>query len=129
MKLTKKIGIAALLIGLSSTPLFARDYASMSIDELANIRGTLYNATIEERNEFRTEWQKRIQSMTVEERQQYMGRPSNASFAKGQGRQGKRGFGRMNQMGNGNSKGFGRGNKGGGQGFNNNSTSQNQSNK
>ena len=50
MKLTKKLGIAALLIGLSSTPLFASDYSSMSIDELANIRGTLYNATIEERN-------------------------------------------------------------------------------
>ena len=49
MKLTKKLGIAALLIGLSSTPLLGSDY-SMSIDELANIRGTLYNATIEERN-------------------------------------------------------------------------------
>jgi len=126
MKLTKKLGIAALLIGLSSTPLFASDYSSMSIDELANIRGTLYNATIEERNEFRSEWQKQIQSMTFEERQQYMGRPSNASFAKGQG---KMEYGRMNKMGNGNSKGYGQGNKGQGRCFNNFNTSQNQSNR
>jgi hypothetical protein len=129
MKLTKKLGIAALLIGLTSTPLFASDYSSMSIDELANIRGTLFNATIVERNEFRNEWQKRIQSMTFEERQQYMGRPSNASFAKGQGRQGKMGYGQMNQMGNGNSKGYGRGNKGQGRGYNNSNTARNQSNR
>ena len=127
MKLTKKIGIAALIIGLTSAPLLASDYSSMSIDELANIRGTLYNATIEERNEFRSEWQKQIQSMTFEERQQYMGRSSKASFANGQGRKEKMGYGRMNQMGNGTSKGYGRGNKGQGRGFNNSNTSQNQS--
>ncbi|MBT4287436.1 MAG: hypothetical protein HN921_08790 [Bacteroidetes bacterium] len=62
--------------------------------------------------------------MTFEERQRYKG----ASFAKGPGRQGKMGYGRMNQKGSGNSKGYGRGNKGQGRGFNSPNTSQSKSN-
>ena len=62
--------------------------------------------------------------MTFEERQRYKG----ASFAKGPGRQGKMGYGRMNQKGSGNSKGYGRGNKGQGRGFNSPNTSRSKRN-
>ncbi len=96
MKLQKKIGLAALLIGLSSSPLLAADYSTMSTSELASIRGTLYNATVEDRNEFRNEWQSRLVSMSLEERQEYMRGPGKKSFRRGNGqmnRNGKRGSG------------------------------------
>jgi hypothetical protein len=40
---------------------FAADYSAMTTEELANLRGKMQNATVEERNAFKNEWQKRIQ--------------------------------------------------------------------
>ena len=57
---------------------FAVDYSTMSTEELARLKGTMQNATVEERNAFRQEWQKRIQNMTQEERQKYLGNPQGA---------------------------------------------------
>lgn len=48
------------------------DYSKYSTEELAAMRGTLRNASVEERNAFRTEWQKRMQQMSSDQRQQYV---------------------------------------------------------
>ena len=79
-----KIGTIFLVAGLWSFSAMAADYTSMSNAELAELRGTMRDATTEEVNAFRTEWQSRLQNMTVEERRSYSGRPENAP-ADGQG--------------------------------------------
>ncbi len=60
----KKINIivpllaAGLMIG---TAAIAADYSSYTTEELSAMRGTLRNASAEERNAFRQEWQSRMQ--------------------------------------------------------------------
>ena len=54
---------------------FATDFSSMSTEDLAKMRGTLCTKTPEERDAFRAEWQKRMASMTPEERSKYMRGP------------------------------------------------------
>ncbi len=67
----------------------ATDYSQYSTEELSKIRGTLQNASPEEREAFRSEWQKRMQEMSPEERARYVGPPENAPRNKnGQGRRG-----------------------------------------
>jgi hypothetical protein len=53
---------------------FAVDYSTMTIEELAKLRGKMQNVTVEERNAFQNEWQKRIQTMAQEDRQKYIGK-------------------------------------------------------
>lgn len=72
----------ALSLTLLSTPVLAADepatgtdYSSYSTDELAAMRGTLQDLTLEERALFRSEWQSRFQAMDPAERQEYMGPP------------------------------------------------------
>jgi len=65
----------------------------MSNEELSNTRGSMQEASEQERNAFRSEWQQRTQSMTSEEQQQYTGRPANAA-AEGSGTQQGMGQGR-----------------------------------
>ncbi len=76
----KKVVIVILalsgLVFLSSA--FARDFSKYTTEELASMRGTLGDASSEEREAFRAEWQRRLENMTPEERQQYTGRPENA---------------------------------------------------
>ncbi len=93
---------SALMIGTSA---LAVDYSQYSTEELAKMRGTMRNATEEEREAFRAEWQKRLREMSPEERKQYMGRPENAT-RDGQGFQYGRGKGRGGQ---GMGQGMGRG--------------------
>jgi len=81
---------SALMIGSSA---LAVDYSQYSTEELYKMRGTMRNATEEEREAFRTEWQKRMREMSPEERMQYRGRPDNAT-RDGQGYQYGRGQGR-----------------------------------
>ena len=79
---------------IAATPVWAAtDYSTMSNEELSNTRGSMREASEEERNAFRSEWQQRTQSMTSEERQQYTGRPANAA-ADGSGTQQGMGQGR-----------------------------------
>lgn len=61
----KKVIFASALLGMS---LFATDFASMSTEELVNLRGTV---NVEERAAFREEMMKRVQTMTAEEKQKY----------------------------------------------------------
>jgi hypothetical protein len=83
----KRILIATLVlaVAISASVVFAFDYSKYTTDELNKMRGTMQNVTQEERDTFRAEWQKRIQNMTPEERQEYMGRPENAPQRGGYG--------------------------------------------
>ena len=65
---------------------FAADYSQCTTEELANMRGTMQDASEEERDTFRAEWQKRLQEMTREERHKYVGKPDNAQCQSGAGR-------------------------------------------
>ncbi len=67
-----------LLMATLATSLWAVDYASMSTEQLANMRGSV---PIEDRGAFQQEMQKRMQEMTPQERQKMM-----------QGHQGNRGM-------------------------------------
>lgn len=74
-----RIGCLVCCLAMLSMPAFAAtDYSTMTTEELAARRGTMQNATEEERNAFRNEWRERIRNMNPEERQQYMGPPENA---------------------------------------------------
>lgn len=97
---------------------FAEDYSQYTTEELAGMRGTLQDASEEERDDFRAEWQKRVQDMTPEERQKYVGRPDNAQCQpsadsiQGSGNaQGRGGYGKG--AGRGFGRGFGKGRGGG----------------
>ena len=59
----------AILLALLATAAWSADYSSMSTDELFKLRGTLSQS---ERPAFKAEMQKRMQSMTPEQRQQMM---------------------------------------------------------
>jgi hypothetical protein len=48
--------------------LMAADYSTYTTEQLSEMRGTMQNATAEERNAFRNEWQSRMQAATPEER-------------------------------------------------------------
>ena len=101
MKVTLIIGMI-LSLSLLTGSLWAADYSSKTTEELNAMRGTMRNAPVEERNAFVAEWQKRLQVMTQEEQEKYMGRPTNAP-ADGKGY-------RNNAPGN-RANGYGRGRK------------------
>lgn len=106
--------ILVLALAILSGNVFAEDYSKYTTEELANMRGTLQNASQEERDAFRAEWQKRLQDMTPEDRQEYTGRPENAQCQPGAGRmqgsgnaQDRGGYGKGMRRGSG--RGFGKG--------------------
>ncbi len=104
----KKIIIAtmAAAVMLTAGNIMAADYSQYSTEELSNMRGTMQTVSAEERETFRTEWQKRILNMTQEERQTYMGKPGKA----GQGQMMKqRGMNQNSGYGAGGGKGMGGG--------------------
>jgi hypothetical protein len=80
----KKILVSTLAAAvlLTAGSIMAADFSNLTTEELNKKRGTMWNATAEEREAFRYEWQERIQNMTQEERQKYMGRPENAGQGK-----------------------------------------------
>lgn len=109
--------ILVLGLGILAGNAFAEDYSQYATEELASMRGTLQDASQEERDAFRAEWQKRVQDMTPEERQKYTGRPDNAQCQpsadrmQGSGNaQGRGGYGKG--AGRGFGKGFGKGRRG-----------------
>jgi Ca2+-binding EF-hand superfamily protein len=63
----KKIMIIS---ALACMALWATDFSQMSTEELMNMRGTV---SLDERPAFQQEMQKRMQTLTPEERQKYMG--------------------------------------------------------
>lgn len=78
----KKSFLLILTLALLAIPVLAAaedtDYSSYSTEELAAMRGTLRDATVEERTLFQTEWQSRVLEMDEATRMEYVGRPDNA---------------------------------------------------
>ena len=108
-KQMNKVSLALLGALMLVTPVLAADYSSMTTEELAALRGTQRNATVQEQEAFKQEWQGRVQQMSPEERQQFAGKPANAA-QDGSGakyRQGTR---------SGSGSGGGKGGNGGGRG-------------
>ena len=58
--------ILVLGLGVLAGNAFAEDYSRYSTEELANMRGTLQDASQEERDAFRAEWQKRLQQAVAQ---------------------------------------------------------------
>jgi hypothetical protein len=105
----RRILVIILVLAFSILPdnAFAVDYSQYTTEELASMRGTMPEASEEQRDAFRAEWQKRLQDMTREERQKYEGKPDNAQCQSGAGR----------MQGGGNAQGRGGYGKGAGRGF------------
>lgn len=97
--------VGACLLAMAASAV-AVDYSAMTTEELSGLRGTMYNATQEERDAFRTEWLTRVEKMSQDERQTYLGSGSGL----GQGKRGGSG------LGDGSGRGKGGGGKGGGKG-------------
>jgi hypothetical protein len=86
----RKIFIAAFLILFSAISAWAvTDYRSMSTEDLTRLRGTLQNASQEEREAFRTAWREKLQQMAPEDQQKRMGPPANRPANDGTLRQGE----------------------------------------
>ena len=99
--------ILALACSILADNAFAVDYSQYTTEELASMRGTMRDASEEQRDAFRAEWQKRLQDMTREERQKYVGKPDNGQCQSGAGR----------MRGGGNAQAKDGCGKGGGRGF------------
>ncbi len=69
-----------IIIGLLASAVWAADYSQMSIEDMMKMRGSV---PIEDRPAFREEMQKRMQSMTPEERQKYMQKTGMGKMGKG----------------------------------------------
>ncbi len=91
----KKIMIIS---ALACMALWATDFSQMSTEELMNMRGTV---PLDERPAFQQEMQKRMQTLTPEERQKYMG-SQGQGMNKGSGN----GMGQGQGMGNGMGQGM-----------------------
>ncbi|HFQ80128.1 MAG TPA: hypothetical protein ENK33_01995 [Desulfobacterales bacterium] len=80
LKEAKKLSVALLIVGMACGSAFAADYQSMTTGELAAIRGTIQNEPSKtDRAAFKSEWQKRVKSMTPDERAQYIGKPEGVT--------------------------------------------------
>lgn len=77
-KLMYRIALAGIGLSMIVIPAGAADYSSMTTEELAELRGTMQNATQEEHAAFQQEWQNRLRHMTREERQRHIGPPADA---------------------------------------------------
>lgn len=70
-KISKLIIIAALLLGagLFGSPVWAlTDYSSMTNEELAAVRSTIRQTSLEDQEAFRAVWTERVATMTREEK-------------------------------------------------------------
>ena len=118
MKKTTMLRINTILAGslLTATLAFAAtDYSAMTNEELAAKRGSMKQSTIEERNAFQNEWQNRVQKMTKEEKQKFLGQPENAP-RDGSGQKNGQGQSMGGGMGSGSGMGGGMGSSGSGMG-------------
>ncbi len=88
-----------IILTLMASAAWAVDYSQISTEELMNMRGTI---SVNDRSAFRVEMQKRMQTMTPTQRQQFM----QSSPGKGQGMGKGMNFQRGQGMGKNKSKGI-----------------------
>jgi hypothetical protein len=107
----RKTFYALILAAMVVSPAWAvTDYSSMTTEELSQLRGTLRDATQEERDAFRAVWQERVRNMSTEEMQRYIGPSASRAAAANTGvRQGMGGQGRGMRAGGGQGRGRGMG--------------------
>lgn len=105
------IAVSAIIVGTAC----GADYSSMSTDELSQIRGTLQDASQEERDAFRSEWAKRLDSMSPSERAEYAASGPGKGYGLKDG-SGSGGGGVRDGSGSGNGPQGGKGNGGHGNG-------------
>jgi len=99
------------ILAVSAPAMAVTDYSSYSLQELAQMRGTMSDKSLEERQAFRDAWRAKIQNASPEERATYMrgkgygarGSYNNNNSYKGQGN------GTCNGSGRGMGKGYRRG--------------------
>lgn len=82
MKKIMLVAMAAVSLLLTSPLARGADYSRMSTADLAAMRSTMQNATVEERRAFQQEWQRRVRLMTPDERRQYLGPPAKTPAVK-----------------------------------------------
>ena len=73
-----------MIIGLLASGAFAADFSHMSTEDMMNMRGSV---PVGDRPTFQQEMQKRMQSMSPQERQKYM--QKNRGMGQGQGMMGQ----------------------------------------
>lgn len=73
MKMLIAAAVAALLMSGVCSVGAAMDYADMSNEELAELRGAVRNAPEQERRAYEVEWAKRLTLMSEGEKQRYSG--------------------------------------------------------
>ena len=78
-KKTKVLSVALLIVGITCGSALAVDYQSMTNEELAAMRGTMRETSLEEQTAFRNEWQNRVNKMSPEEKAQAIGKPEGAA--------------------------------------------------
>lgn len=71
--LAQSIAVTALFLLCLPAAGMGAEYQGMTTPELSKLRGTMYSASQEERDAFRAAWQERVNQMTPEEKQQYIG--------------------------------------------------------
>lgn len=117
MEKTTMLRISAILAGslLSATLAWAAaDYSAMSNEELAAKHDSMQKAPMEEQHAFHSEWQKRLQKMSPEEKQKTKASQGNGSGGGMGGGKGSGSGGMGGGMGSG--SGGGMGGMGGGMG-------------
>ena len=73
MNVISRIGIGLLLGCVCCTVAWAMDFSRMTNQELADLQGAIQNASSDEQNTFRQEWEKRLAGMSPEEKKLYAG--------------------------------------------------------
>jgi len=97
---------------LSQIAVFATDYSQMSIEEMNQMRGKVQ---AEEREAFQKAYQEKLQKLSIEERQKYIGRPDGVAAGSGQNANPQGLVGQQRLMdGSGMGQGMGGGVRGGG---------------
>ncbi|MBF0567838.1 MAG: hypothetical protein HQK95_03125 [Nitrospirae bacterium] len=81
----KKVSMAILTLMLAAGVVYAADFATYTTDELLGMRGTMYNATVQQRTALHTELTKRVEQMTPEQKQEFASRPASAGRGRGMG--------------------------------------------
>jgi hypothetical protein len=65
------IGIMAIVVAVVCSSGRAMDYANMTNDELAELRGAILNAPESDRKAYQVEWENRLRNMSEAEKKQY----------------------------------------------------------
>ncbi|MEO5356428.1 MAG: DUF1104 domain-containing protein [Nitrospirae bacterium YQR-1] len=81
----KTVIMIVLTLTLLTGVAYATDFSTYTTDELLGLRGTMWNATVDDRIAFHTELSKRVAEMTTDQKKSFAGRPALAGRGMGRG--------------------------------------------